>query len=112
MARQGSYWEPSRRLRGGPFRRHVPPPTNGLLDGHEGGGGQGFAVRETILRCQQRPFGIEDREKVGHPEAVHAPCPPMETALVARHLWLRQPRGRAGRRGQGRRAHVPMPRAW
>ena len=79
MARQGSYWEPSRRLRVGPFRRDVPAPTEGLIDGHEGGGGQGFAVREKILRCQESAFGIEDREKVGHPEAVPAPCPPMET---------------------------------
>jgi hypothetical protein len=112
MARQGSYWEPSRRLRVGPFRRDVPAPTEGLIHGHEGGGGQSFAVREKILRCQQHPFGIEDREKVSHPEAAHAPCQPLETELVARHLWLRQARRGAGRRGQGRRAHVPMPRAW
>jgi hypothetical protein len=112
MARQGSYWEPSRRLRVSPFRRDVPPTPEGPLDGHEGGGGQSFAVREKILRCQQHPFGIEDREKVSHPEAVHAPCPPMETELVARHLWLRKARRGAGSRGQGRRANVPIPRAW
>jgi hypothetical protein len=76
MARPGSDGEPSRRLRVSPFRRHVPAPTAGLLDGHQGGGGQGIAVRETIRRCQQRPFSVEDRENVGHPEAVHAPCPP------------------------------------
>jgi hypothetical protein len=112
MVRQGSYWEPSRRLRVGPFRRDVPPPTESLINGHEGGGGQGFAVREKILRCQESAFGIEDREKVGHPEAVHAPCPPMETELVARNLWLRKARRGAGSHGQGRRANVPMPRAW
>jgi hypothetical protein len=70
MARQGSYWEPSRRLRVSHFRRDFPPPTEGLLDGHEGGGGQDFAVRETILRCQPRPFRVEDGQKVGHPELI------------------------------------------
>jgi hypothetical protein len=112
MARQGSYWEPSRRLRVSPFRRDVPPTPEGPLDGHEGGGGQSFAVREKILRCQQHPFGIEDREKVSHSEAAHAACPPQATGPLAPNLLLRQARGRAGRRGQGRRAHVPMPRAW
>jgi hypothetical protein len=112
MERQGSYWEPSRHLRVGHFRRDVPLPTQGLIDGHEGRGGQGVAVCELILRCQRSPFSVEDRENVGHPEAVHAPCPPMETELVARHLGLRQARRGAGSRGPGRCANVPMPRAW
>jgi hypothetical protein len=47
-----------------------------------------------------------------HSEAVHAACPPQATGPLAPNLLLRQARGRAGRRGQGRRAHVPMPRAW
>ena len=70
MERQGPYWERSRRLRVGLLRRDVPPPTEGLIDGHEGRGGQGFAVREKILRCQQSPFSVEDGQKVCHAELI------------------------------------------
>ena len=101
MARQGAYGEPSRRPRVSPFRRDVPPPTQGRIDGHEGRGGACVPVCELILRGQARAFGIEDRENVGHPEAVHAPCPPMETALVARHPLRRKTLRGAGVNGRG-----------
>jgi hypothetical protein len=57
-------------------------------------------------------FGNEDREKVGHPEAVHAPCPPQEAELAARNLWLRKAKCGTGGRAQERRDNVAMPRAW
>lgn len=58
--------EPSSR----PAPARFPTPAEGFIDGHQGGGGQGFAVCEKILRCQQRPFSVEDGQKVGHPELI------------------------------------------
>src|SRR5882724_754961 len=56
--RQGSYWERSKRLRGGHFRRDFPPPTEGLIDGHESSGGACFTVSELILGFQEGAFGV------------------------------------------------------
>src|SRR5207249_1208139 len=55
--RQGSYWERSKRLRVGHFRRDFPPPTEGLIDGHESSGGACFTVSELILGFQEGAFG-------------------------------------------------------
>ena len=72
----------SRSFRVGPLRRDFPPAAEGLIHQNEGRGSHGFTVRELILGGQEGAFGVEDREKICHPELI--PLPRQVLGLLTR----------------------------